>query len=285
VAAAKTPIVLIDRNPGSGTKAAGTLFFLGYPWEGSFQVGPNSAVFGYTNCPAGPPPAGTSGAVNNEFGYGTPNPACANYVAGNSGPGTGAAGFQDIYAKSSAVVVNDLQSCNTTNDLCIAILSADNAPYLNQVPANSGKNAYDFVSIDGTFVDTNNPGVDSLNDPNGAGSTFKKVIQGSYPFYYQVSVQQNTVNPPAANSFGAALEALLVPKLTSGASAIAGITQKAKFPVASPSIVLDPDTLGAVTPAPAAGTVVETRSAVSGSFPALSPFLYGATLTFNTDPL
>jgi hypothetical protein len=258
VAEAKTPIVIIDRNIGSGTKTAGSAYFLGYPWLGAFQVRSNSAQFGYT---------GTGSAT-------------VRVNVSGSGPGAGAAGFVDWNDGNSALVVEDLQTCNasTAPVYCIAVLSADNAPYLNPV---AGANAYDFVSINGTYVDTNVTGTDSLNDPTGAGSTFKNVILGNYSFYYQVSVQTLT----SYSGTNAALEAALLPLLTTNASSIAGITQKKKFPVAAPSITLDPDLLSGVTTSPVAGTVLETRSAVSDSFLQLSPNLFGASLTFNTDPL
>jgi hypothetical protein len=256
VAIAKTPTVIIDRNIGSGTKTAGSAYFLGYPWLGAFQLRSNSAISGYT---------------------GTGSASTRVNVSG-SGPGAGGGGFVDWNDGNSALVVEDLQTCNASSALCIAVLSADNAPYLNQV---GGANAYDFVSINGTFVDSNVTGTDSLNDPSGAGSTFRNVILGNYSFYYQVSIQ--TLASYTGNNL--AMEAALLPLLTTNASSIAGITQKKKFPVAAPSITLDPDLLSAVTAAPAAGTMLETRSGNSDSFPAVSPELFGATLTFSNDPL
>jgi hypothetical protein len=264
VAEAHTGIVLIDRNVGSGTKTAGSAFFLGYPWLGAFELAPGSATFGYTG----------SGSATTRVGISHSGPGQSTKSGGIP------SGYVDFMEGNSALVVEDLQTCNasTAPVYCIAVLSADNAPYLNQV---GGANTYDFVSIDGTYVDTNATGSDSLNDPSGAGSTFKNVILGNYGFYYQVSVQTQS----GLTGTNAALEAALLPLLTTNASAIAGITQKKKFPVAAPSIVLDPDNLSAVTANPAAGTVLQTRSANSDNVLAQSPELFGATLTFNNDPL
>ncbi len=256
VAALHTPIVLLDRNIGSGTKTAGSAYFLGYPWLGAFQAAPGSATFGYTTSCGG----------------------SSTFSVSCSGSAAGSAGYQDISLSNSASVVADMQTCNAGTAFCIAVLSADNAPYLSQV---SGANAFDFVSLDGTYVDTNVTGTDSLNDPSGAGSTFKNVILGSYPFYYQVSVQ--TLGSYTGNN--AALEASLLPLLTTTCSADCRCHAEGQVPTAAPSILLDSDNLSALTASPTAGTVIETRGANSDSFPALDKFVYGATLTFNNDPL
>jgi hypothetical protein len=241
VAAAGTPIKLIDRNIGSGTKTAGSAFFLGYPWLGSFSTRAGSAVYGYT-----------------------------------AGPVT-AAGYQDISASNSATVVTDLQTCTSSSLYCIAVLSADNAPYLNQV---GGKNTYDFVSINGTYVDTNVNGVDSLNDPAGAGSSFKNVILGNYGFYYQVSLNQDSTylaSNPIPQAFSNALQTALQ------SSQIAGLATGKQFPVSAPAIVLDPDVATFVTGK--AGVAIESRQGNSDSFPAMNNHAFGVTITFGKDPL
>ena len=109
-------IILIDRNVGSGTKAAGSQYFLGFPGLGSNALTPESVLFGY------------SGAL----------------VLSQT--------LQDVSDTSSTAQATDLENANAAGLLAISVLSEDTPPVNNQKVA--GTNSYDFVKINGTAVDT-----------------------------------------------------------------------------------------------------------------------------------
>ena len=117
-------IILIDRNVGSGTKAAGNQYFLGFPGLGANAQTPESVAFGYT------------GAL----------------VLSQT--------LQDVSDTSSTAQATDLENANAASLLAISILSEDTPPALNQKVA--GTNSYDFVSINGEAVDTGTTG-DNIN--------------------------------------------------------------------------------------------------------------------------
>jgi hypothetical protein len=139
-------IVLIDRNTGSGTKAAGNQYFLGYPGLGSVELIPESvsfASFTQTNLP-------TSETLS------------------------------DVIATSSTAQATDLSTLNNNNIRAISVLSMDTAPALNQTTP--GTNTYDFVKINGTAVDLAN-GTDDINGSNK--TDYINAIKGDYEFFYQ----------------------------------------------------------------------------------------------------
>jgi hypothetical protein len=117
-------IILIDRNVGSGTKAAGNQYFLGFPGLGSNHLVPESVTFGY------------SGSL----------------VLSQS--------LQDVSDTSSTAQATDLENANASGLLAISVLSEDTPPAANQKV--SGTNSYDFVKINGEAVDTGASG-DNIN--------------------------------------------------------------------------------------------------------------------------
>jgi hypothetical protein len=117
-------IIVIDRNVGSGTKAAGNQYFLGFPGLGANHLTPESVTYGYT------------GAL----------------VLSQT--------LQDVSDTSSTAEATDLENANASGLLAIAILSEDTPPANNQKVA--GTNSYDFVKIGGEAVDTGG-GSDNIN--------------------------------------------------------------------------------------------------------------------------
>jgi hypothetical protein len=117
-------IIVIDRNVGSGTKAAGNQYFLGFPGLGANYLTPESVAFGF------------SGSL----------------VLSQT--------LQDVSDTSSTAQATDLENANAAGLLAISILSEDTPPYANQkVP---GTNSYDFVKLNGEPVDTGGSG-DNIN--------------------------------------------------------------------------------------------------------------------------
>ena len=121
-------IILIDRNVGSGTKAAANQYFLGFPGLGSNFLSPESALYGYT------------GAL----------------VLSQT--------LQDVSDTSSTAQAVDLENANASGLLAITVLSEDTPPAYNQKVA--GTNSYDFVAINGEAVDTGATG-DNINGSVG----------------------------------------------------------------------------------------------------------------------
>jgi len=109
-------IIVIDRNVGSGTKAAGNQYFLGFPGLGANHLNPESYVYGYTG----------------------------SLVLSQT--------LQDVSDTSVNAQATDLENANGAGLLAISILSEDTPPAENQKV--SGTNSYDFVKISGEAVDT-----------------------------------------------------------------------------------------------------------------------------------
>jgi hypothetical protein len=250
VAPAGTGIILIDRNVGSGTKAGGTSYFLGFPGLGGNAVQPNSVTnFALTGNGAG----GVNGA-----GYGP-----ALQLSQTS---------QDVMDTSSATVVKDLTSANNASLLALAVLSVDNPPALNQ---STGGNPYDFVKINGVAMDGNT----STDNINGlTGSSYINVINGSYDFFYQVNFNQRSgfsTGAPANNvAFANGLKAALQ------SPTLAGVNANAQFPLATNGIVIDGDTASSL----AKGVTVTSRSGNSPSNPKVVSRLAGGVITTGSDP-
>jgi hypothetical protein len=121
-------IILIDRNVGSGLKAAGNQYFLGFPGLGANAQTPESVTYGYTGA-----------LVTSQV-------------------------LQDVSDTSTTAQANDLKNANTAGLLAISVLSLDTPPAYNQ--ATSGTNSYDFVKLNGTAVDTGVTG-DNINGSTG----------------------------------------------------------------------------------------------------------------------
>jgi hypothetical protein len=250
VAPAGTGIILIDRNVGSGTKAGGTSYFLGFPGLGTAAVTPNS--------------------VSNLAGDG-------NGAGGLNGAGYGPAlvlsqTSQDVQDTSSSAVVKDLTSANNASLLAIAILSVDNPPALNQ---STGGNPYDFVRINGVAMD-GNTATDNINGLTG--SSYINVINGSYDFFYQVNFNERSgfsTGAPANNAaFAAGLKAAMQ------TPSLAGVNSGAQFPLATNGIVIDGDTASSL----ATGVTVTSRGGSSPSNPKVVLKLAGGTIVPGNDP-
>ena len=141
-------IAYLDRGPGSGTKASGSQYFLGYPGSGASANKPRSAVLGYT---------GTS-----------LNTACTT--------------FQDVNEGSTSAVIADLLAAQAAGCRALAILGLENPPAFHQV---AGVNQYDFTAINGIHVDSANGTTDDIN---GTGSTtYRNAVTGLYDFFFQNS--------------------------------------------------------------------------------------------------
>jgi hypothetical protein len=141
-------IILLDRGEGSGSKASGNQYFLGYPGAAGAKL-PESASFAYT---------GTALAAT-----GTETP-------------------QDIAEASSSTLVADLKLANSTSRRAVAVLGLEFPPALNQLV--SGTNSYDFAKINGTAVDAQT-GTDNIN--GNVGTSYINVVKGNYDYYYQNS--------------------------------------------------------------------------------------------------
>jgi hypothetical protein len=140
-------IILIDRNVGSGTKAAGTQYFLGFPGLGANAASPESVVYGYT------------------------------------GSLTTTQTLQDVSDTSSTAQATDLANANHAGLLAISILSEDTPPAF--YPVGGTLNSYSFVKINGEAVDTGTTGDNINGSGTGAGTSYINAIKGNYNFYYQ----------------------------------------------------------------------------------------------------
>jgi hypothetical protein len=251
VAPAGTGIILIDRNVGSGTKAGGTSYFLGFPGLGGNALEPNSVSNLATT-------GNGAGGVNGA-GYG---PALALTQTS-----------QDVLDTSSATVVKDLTSANNASLLALAILSVDNPPALNQ---STGGNPYDFVKINGVAMD-GNTSADNIN--GSTGSSYINVINGSYDFFYQVNFNERSgfsTGAPANNAaFAAGLKAAMQ------SPSLAGVNAGVQFPLATNGIVIDGDTASSL----ATGVTVTSRIGASPSNPKVVLKVAGSVITPGNDPL
>jgi hypothetical protein len=251
VAPAGTGIILIDRNVGSGTKAGGTSYFLGFPGLGSNALQPNSVT---NAAETGNGAGGVNGA-----GYGP-----ALVLSQTS---------QDVQDTSSSAVVKDLTSANNASLLALAILSVDNPPALNQ---STGGNPYDFTKINGVAMD-GNTATDNINGTTG--SSYINVINGSYDFFYQVNFNERSgfsTGAPANNAaFAAGLKAAMQ------SPSLAGVNAGVQFPLATNGIVIDGDTASSL----AKGVTVTSRSGVSPSSPKPVLKVAGGVITTGSDPL
>ena len=252
VAPAGTGIILIDRNVGSGTKAGGTSYFLGFPGAGAAAVTPNS--------------------VSNLAGDG--NGAGGLNGAGYSGALQKVQTSQDVLDSNSAAVVNDLTTANSAGLLAVAILSVDNPPALNQ--GTTGVNQFDFTKINGVAMD-GGTSTDNINGTNG--SSYINVINGSYDFFYQVNFNQRSgfsTGAPANNvAFANGLKAALQ------SPTLAGVNLNVQFPLATNGIVIDGDTVSSL----ATGVTVTSRGGSSPSAPKVVLKVSGSVITPGNDPL
>jgi hypothetical protein len=233
-------IILIDRGSGSGTKAAGNDYFLDYP-AGSYKIGG-----------ALQPESVTQGPFNANGGY--------------TGALVLSATAQDIKEPSSAAEADDLVAANQAGLGAIAILGLEYPPAFEQHTA--GTNDYWFVSINGSYPDTEATN-DDVNSPTGGATQYSNVIGGKYDFAYQISF--NTTHAPSTLS---AFETAVYNNLS--AASISGANTGLAFPQSTAGVLLDPSKFSGT-----AGSVSWTRnhnSAGAAVFIAAQP-------AANPDPL
>lgn len=231
-------VTLIDRGSGSGTKAAGTQYFLNYP-GGSFGLGgsqtPNSVNLALTAPFPGAafPNGGYTGSLNTAFS--TTNTE-----------------IQDIKEASSAAECDDLLAANAAGIGALAVLGLEYPPVFEQ--NTSGTNDYFFVAINGTYPDSET-GADNINTASTTGSTqYSNIISGQYDFAYQVGFNTK-----------AALTGFQLAVFNGLASEnIAGAHTGSAFPTSAPGVLLDPVTTGKHD----AGNLSWSRNKVSNGAPA-----------------
>jgi PBP superfamily domain len=226
------PIVIIDRNVGSGHKTQSAAQFLGYPGLGANALLPQSAS-NFTGTGAGG--VGCAGAqVFNNSGYDTGVPA---QTACPVVPLQACdANYHDVFTSSAANTVVALvaqQLCAAPNNRAIGILSMDNPPSLNG-------NTYSFVSIDGKNVDSGAAG-DTINGPPGGHTSYSNAIAGNYTDFYQANFNTRTgfLGGASANvDFAKAMQAQLA------APGLSGCVTGSKYPASTPGILADSDSQG-----------------------------------------
>jgi hypothetical protein len=219
-------VILIDRQGGSGTKASGSQYFLGYPAAGTLAVTPGSVTFGYTG--------------TNPGRLVLPSP-----------------GYQDIAESSTSNEINDLLAAQANGLRAIAVIGLENPPILHQV---GGANQYFFTAINGVAVDTGttNDNINVATHTSTSGTSYINVVKGNYDFFFQNSFNTrtgflagNNVNAAFANEF----------KAQFGLASFAGANSGLAFPSAVPGTLIDADAASAL----AAGVTINTRNGASGA--------------------
>ncbi len=252
------PVILLDRGSGSGSKAAGSQYFLGNPGVGTSALLPQSISNAASNATS---PVGTG--VN--LGY-----TSTVLVPGSTR-------YQDVREASSGAIVSDLQLAQADGLRAVAILGLEFPPAGNQV---AGANVYSFAKIGNVGPDTGTTG-DNINGPHGGTSATKytNVVTGAYDFFFQNSFNLRTANI-SGNHAAFAAEVLSDLQL----SAISGANASKAFPLGVPGLLLDPVTVGGQP----AGSTLGSRLGIS-----TAPLQQvqdgvatgGAAITFGSDPL
>jgi len=206
-------VTLLDRGSGSGTKAAGSSYFLDYP-GGSFSLGgaliPNSVNMVISGTF---PNQGYTGPLNTAFS-------------------TNNTEIQDVKEASSAAEADDLVAANQAGIGALAILGLEYPPVFEQF--NQGSNDYFFAAINGTYPDTQTPG-DNVNDPATSGSTrYTNIVNGTYDFAMQTGFNTRA----ALTGFQLAVaNGLSKENISTAHSGVA-------CPASAPGVLLDPKTTG-----------------------------------------
>jgi hypothetical protein len=246
-------VVLLDRNVGSGHKTSSSAEFLGYPQLGALSTQPTSAVNGY---------------LGGSDGNGTPPAACA-------------AGYQDVQESSAAGTVSDLKllaaaGCNLR---AIGILSMDNPPGIAANQNVAGTNAFDFVALNGTAVDTGTAG----DDENSATATsYVNAIKGNYTDFYQAHFNTKTAGFLTSGTAGAAMAAAYLTQLKSASLPGCSGSPGAKFPGNLPGVITDLDNASTLVGV----TCVSVTSRNGNSDSPLFPFkTIPGNITLGSDPL
>jgi hypothetical protein len=199
-------IIFLDRGEGSGTKASGSQYFLGYPGAGASAQLPFSATGGY--CTAGK----TLTLCDAAFGQIS----------------------LDIAEGSTNAIISDLALAQSKGLRAIAVLGLENPPAKNQV---GGANTYDFTKIDGVAVDTGAVG-DNINGTTA--TSYVNVVKGYYDFYFQNSFNQRSTLAGNPLAFANAFKTQMTLATFVGANAGVG------FPTAVSGTLLDADKAAAL---------------------------------------
>jgi hypothetical protein len=248
------PLWLLDRGSGSGSKAAGSSYFLYYPGAQAYgaAIKPNSV-------------GKVSGNVNS--GY-------TDSVLNLSG------GYQDVEEPSNAQIVNDLITVNNNSgsEYAVSILAAQFAPGFNQ-GTYTGTNQYSFMKIGGVGIDTGG----ATDNINGTTSTsYTNVVTGAYDFAVQNSFNSRSNSPLTTTTTGAGWEAAMKTQLQ--ASNLGGANDGHSFPTAVTGVLIDAD----IATSQVAGSILWTRNKQSAS-PAQISFdatsVNGGAITYGSDPL
>ncbi|HEY2463028.1 MAG TPA: hypothetical protein VGI32_03125 [Steroidobacteraceae bacterium] len=246
-------VILLDRNIGSGHKTSSSAEFLGYPQLSALATLPTSVVNGYLG--------GSDGA-------GTPPAACA-------------VGYQDVQESSAAGSVSDLKllAASTCALRAIGIVSMDNPPGIAANQNVAGTNAYDFVSLNGTAVDTGTTG----DDENSAtATTYVNAIKGNYTDFYQAHFNTKTAGFLTSHTNGADFAAAYLAQLKSASLPGCSGSPGAKFPGNLPGVITDLDNATTLVGV----TCVSVTSRNGNSDSPLSPFkTIPGNITLGSDPL
>ena len=250
------PIVLLDRSPGSGTRAGAYAYFLNYPLGGLTTLGgdvePYDIATGFTN---------STGSLYDHL----PTLQAEGLGLGGTEP-------YDVKEGSSVVEVNDLVAANKNTVGAIALLGLEFPPAQNQ--GGTGSNQYYFASINGTYPDSQTSG-DNVNDTTTtATTTYSNIVKGLYDYAVQTSFNTPSGSTVATTN-GTAFEQQVYTILSS--QAISGAHVGSLFPSATQGVLLDPK----IWSTPAAGVVEWSRNAVTVA----APFYTGAEPSAAADPL
>jgi ABC-type phosphate transport system substrate-binding protein len=248
-------IILLDRNVGSGHKTSSSAEFLGYPQLGPLATLPTSVVNGY---------------LGGADGVGTPPVSC---IAG--------AGFQDIQESSAAGTVTDLKllAAPACNLRAIGILSMDNPPGIAANQNTPGTNAYNFVALNGSAVDTGTAG----DDENSATATsYVNAIKGNYTDFYQAHFNTKSAGFLTSGTPGAAFAAAYLTQLKSASLPGCSGSPGLKFPGSLPGVITDLDNASTLVGV----TCVSVTSRNGNSDSPLSSFkTIPGNITLGSDPL
>jgi hypothetical protein len=260
VAPAGSGIILLDRNVGSGTKAAGSSYFLGYSFPlGAYSIEPTSKT--------------NSGGAGNGTGNGSPTNAPFN--SGYSPGGlVNSQTYQDIQETNASALASDLVTADNDGLLAIAIQSADNPPALAQLNGVATPGHYEFTKINNTAVDSGGAG-DNLN--GAVATSYVNAIDGSYDFFYQTNFNFRSLTDITGSPFATSLLTVLE------TSSLAGVNSGLAFPLAANGIILDADRNATV----AKGVTVVSRGGNSASpvKTVLPPTQAVGTIAVGSDPL
>ena len=246
-------VILLDRNVGSGHKTSSSAEFLGYPQLGALATQPTSVVNGYQG--------GSDGA-------GTAPVVCA-------------AGYQDVQETSAAGTVSDLKllAASGCGLRAIGILSMDNPPGIAANQNVAGTNAYNFVQLNGTAVDTGTSG----DDENGAVATsYVNAIKGNYTDFYQAHFNTKTSGFLTSGTAGADFASAYLTQLRSATLPGCSGSPGAKFPGTMAGVITDLDNATTLVGV----TCVSVTSRNGNSDSPLFPFkTIPGNITLGSDPL